>query len=157
MKYQDFAPTQFDPKGLGLDDRQNWRVAGVSRTRDTGPLDESNFECTLKALGGESRCVEVHRFGHWGPGWFEIILVSPTAKKKNEILDEIEAALANYPIVDEMDWSERDFEAACESWDTTDMRDRISILAKHNCSIFAARRDEIPQGLPYYDDFHESV
>jgi len=62
--YREFSPTQFDTKGLGLDDRQDWLVASVSRTRDSDCLAESNFETALKSLGGEGDDVEVHRFSH---------------------------------------------------------------------------------------------
>jgi hypothetical protein len=75
--YSQYRPTGFDSRGLGLPDRQDWLVLPVIQTRDSGPLEQSNFASALKAVGGESETVEVHRFGHWGPGWFEIIIVAP--------------------------------------------------------------------------------
>jgi len=59
--------------------------------------------------------VEVHRFGHWACGWFEIILVRPgtNAAKKAE---EIEARLVVCLFLDECDHSEREMEAANETW-----------------------------------------
>lgn len=111
-RYKDWAPTQFDTKGLGMPDRQDWLVCPVMHTRDSGPLDESNFHSTLKSLGGESDAVEVHRFGHWGPGWFEVILVSPDGPIKD--LGEIVCSLADYPVLDEHDFSVREQEAADE-------------------------------------------
>lgn len=76
MKYAEFSLTQFDTKGLGLPDRQDWEVLPVSRSRDN---DDPKFRRKLKKLGGESATVEVHRFRHWAIGWFEIILVAPEA------------------------------------------------------------------------------
>ena len=75
--YGEFRPTAFDPKGLGLQEQQDWMVLPTYQTRDSEHLTKSNFEAALEMLGGEGDDVEVHRFGHWGPGWFEIIIVRP--------------------------------------------------------------------------------
>jgi len=32
----------------------------------------------------------------------------------------------------------------------------FKILAEHGVSIFAARSDDVPNGLPYYEDFYTS-
>lgn len=131
--YAEFRPTGFDAAGAFLDDRQNWLVVPVSRTRDTGPFEESNFETALEMLGGESEDVEVHRFGHWGPGWFELILVAPEtdAAKKAE---DIEASLENYPVLDDEDLSEREWDDFVESWNSWGARDfRKFILGRREC------------------------
>jgi|15BtaG_2_1085339.scaffolds.fasta_scaffold18212_1 hypothetical protein len=144
--YKDFAPTPFDSSGAFLPDRADWFVAPVSRTRDTGPLTESNFETALDTLGGESDNVEVHRFGHWGPGWFEIVLIHPTAEKSKhvkyaDIGDEIERGLENYPVLDESDFSERETEAVDDYWTYMSLAERVDFLRDNNSSIFAARCD----------------
>lgn len=112
--YKEHRPTQFDSH-IELENREDWLVLPVSRTRDSGPFSNSNFEMALKLLGGESDEVEVHRFGHWGPGWYEIILVKPDAKAEKEARD-IETALANYPVLDDNDYSDRLQEDANETW-----------------------------------------
>ena len=154
--YAEFSPTSFDRKGAFLDDRQDWLVLPVGRTRDSGTLAMSNFEAAEKLLSKtdtEGETWETHRFGHWGPVWFEIIIVKPDTEAER-VGKEIECALDNYPILDENDHSERDYEAACQAWENTDKRERIHICAKHDISIFTSRRNTIPQGLPYYDDFY---
>ena len=113
--YSEFRPTSFDSAGAFLHDQQAWLVVPVSRTRDSGPFAESNFETALEMLGGESGIVEVHRFGHWGPGWFEIIIVKPDSDAAN-IAEDIETRLEDYPILDEEDCSNREYESAFESW-----------------------------------------
>lgn len=115
--YSKFRPTGFDAAGICLPDRQNWLVAPVSQTRDSGPLDKSNFETALEMLGGESDTIEVHRFGHWGPGWFEIVLINPEAKELVKIGDEIEGSLENYPVLDESHYSRLEHEEYIKSWD----------------------------------------
>lgn len=154
--YQSFAPTPFDPAGSFLSERQDWLVAPCSITRDSGILELSNWRSMLHAMdpSDDSPDVEVHRFGHWGPGWYEIAIVRP-GTGAHDIALEISSSLEDYPILCEDDYSEREWESACESWEATDTGDRIKILARHGLSIFAARRDSIPDGLPYYDDFHD--
>ena len=159
QKYAVFAPTCFDPKGLNLPDQQEWLVCPVSRTRDSGPFSESNFATMEKMLEGidpDGNDHENHRFNHWGPGWFEILIVRPHSTCLS-LAEEAELCLEDYPLLDEEDHSRREYEEACESWEWIDRRDRIEICAKHNVSIFAARRNEIPQGLPYFDDFYSPV
>lgn len=163
IPYRKFAPTGFDPAGLnghdmGTDDdpdRSEWMVAPVSRTRDSGPLAESNFAAFLEIVGGESDDVEVHRFGHWGPGWFEIILIRPGTAAVEEA-ERAESSLEDYPVLDEMDFSEREWEAAEETWRWTSLRERVRMIgeararcARWSCanppSVFAARRNEVPR------------
>ncbi len=155
-RYETWAPTPLDPAGLSAErlDIGNWYVMPVTQTRDSGALSLSNFAAFLDGLHGESNWVEVHRFGHWGPGWVEIILVKPTARRTLASAYEMSGALQDYPVLDEEDLSEREYEAAFESWSNTDMKERVSICGRHGVSIFAARRDEIPSGLPYWDDFY---
>lgn len=113
-RYADWKPTQFDTAGLGLEDRQDWFVAPVSRTRDTcDALTLSNFEAVLSLLGGESETVEVHRFSHWGPGWFEIILAAPCHEAA---LHDIQARLEDYPVLNEDRMAELECEQEDEDW-----------------------------------------
>lgn len=121
--YSEFSPTPFDSAGAFLPDRQDWLVVPVMQTRDSGPLELSNFASALASLGGESRTVEVHRFGHWGPGWFEIIIVNPRSKKRVAIAEDIERALSDYPVLDDEDFSRREWEDYTESWENYGARD----------------------------------
>jgi hypothetical protein len=57
----------------------------------------------------------VHRFGHWGPGWFELILIQPGTKQAEEA-ERLESCLADYPVLDEQDLSAREWEDYVESW-----------------------------------------
>lgn len=126
--YSEFQPTGFDPSGIGLEDQQDWLVVPVARNRDSDCLAESNFACALKDLGGEGEDVQVHRFGHWANGWFEIIIVRPgsDAEKKAE---EIESALADYPVLDDDDFYNREQEEAERIWgDNYSVAERISYI-----------------------------
>lgn len=111
--YKEHRPTGFDSH-IAVDHIESWLIAGA-RNRDSDCLEESNFACTLKALGGEGTDVEVHRFGHWACGWYELILVRPGSEMAEEA-EQIEAALSDYPVLDEHDLSEREMNAANETW-----------------------------------------
>lgn len=116
QRYRDFAPTGFDARGAFLEDRQDWLVLPVSQTRDSGELDQSNFAAALAICGGESDEVEVHRFGHWGPGWFEVILVRPDSPAA-DMAEQVETRLQDYPVLDEKDLSRREAEAYASAWE----------------------------------------
>jgi hypothetical protein len=158
QRYSEFSPTGFDPTGLNLPDKQDWFVAPVGLNRDSGDLAISNWEVTVRELEGispEGENWEIHRFGHWLCGWCEIIIVMP-GSPCNDAMNETLGALENYPILDEMDYCEREWEAIAEAWGYTDLGDKVDILSKHDLNIFAARRDEVPSGLTHYEDFFEA-
>ena len=145
QKYSEFQPTCFDSKGYILEDQQDWYVVPVSRTRDSGPFEESNFAAATEMLGDEHENVmEIHRFGHWGPGWFEIIIVNPENKKVMEAAMEIESSLANYPLLDDMDYSQREWDEMVEVWERMGLPERMEVCCETGNSKFAARHDTIP-------------
>lgn len=86
-------------------------VSGIGRNRDTQECDieASNFEVALEMLGGESSSVKVERYDHWGCGWFEIITLSPRATSKIKIALEITEMLEQYALLDDSDYSEREY------------------------------------------------
>ncbi|CAB4162696.1 hypothetical protein UFOVP785_90 [uncultured Caudovirales phage] len=126
QKYASHIPTAFD-QHIELEGRETWLVVPVSITRDTPAADTSNFYTALDMLGGESDTVEVHRFGHWGPGWYEIILVNPDSPHAKAV-EDIARSLEDYPLLDEEDYSRREYEDALDSWDNygaSDYRDTL--------------------------------
>jgi hypothetical protein len=127
--YSEFAPTSFDPKGLVLSDKQDWLVAPVTHNRDSDHMTESNFDTALSEIGGEGDDVEVHRFGHWGPGWFEIILVRPGSEAA-EKAEKIEKRLENYSILDEDDMCRRENDAYNEQWTSWGAQEFVREVSK---------------------------
>lgn len=130
--YSQFRPTQFDQKGLGCDDQQDWLVAVTSRTRDSDVLTESNWTVACKEFDEadpEGVDHDVHRFGHWGPGWFEIILVRPGSKCQ-EIAEGHESALADYPVLSDDDFCQAECEAANEAWASMLTSERLEYLSE---------------------------
>lgn len=119
------GPTAFDSASnyAGPDLTHLW-IGPVSQTRDSGPLDRSNFAVVSKELekigddwdrehdwdGEGDPAVAIHRFGHWGPGWYEIILIRADCESALRRADEWVASLADYPVADEIHLSEIEFE-----------------------------------------------
>lgn len=102
---------------------------GPAQTRDSSVIEQSNFDTALEMLGGEvENRVEVQRASHWACGWVEVIYVHRKAKKQLKILSEIVAALEDYPILDEGDWSEREYEAFqkdFDQWGESELKDNL--------------------------------
>ena len=76
----------------------DWVVV-IGRNRDSEVLEESNFASALEQLGGESKNVEIHRFGHWGCGWFELLMVNPKHLKSLRVAYNIHKSLEHYPVL----------------------------------------------------------
>ena len=158
--YSEFQPTGFDRKGAFLygedeenGNRQTWLVAPCGTNRDAEALTRSNWRgqlAELRRIDPKRDDHEVHRFGHWGPGWFELVLIRP-ASKCADLCEELERALANYPVLDDEDFSREEDEEAQELWRHSSVADRLHYIgrcgADPKVSMFAARRDELPAGL----------
>ena len=122
--YRDFSPTEFDCRGLGLSDRQDWYVA-ATKTRDSCPIDVTNFRAILERLGGPSDTVEFHTFGHWACGHFDLVLVhAQHLPELTKMLDRLE----NYGVLDEDALSEYESEQMQVAWAAWGCRDFLRHL-----------------------------
>jgi hypothetical protein len=77
-------------------------------------LDESNHEALIAALdatGSEDYVVRHHN--HWATP-YDMILVRP-GSAAFDAADSCIAALANYPVLNEEDFSRREYEATCQN------------------------------------------
>jgi hypothetical protein len=128
-------------------------------TRDATISDESNWAQWRAELSpaDDDFDAPVYTFlaSHWVCGWVEYLIVRRDAPAATiDTAGEILAALSDYPIIDEMDYSDRQFTAICDYWEQAGLRDRIQWCSENGESIFAARRVEIPGGV--MDDFLNS-
>ena len=130
QRYSELQPTTFDQRGLNWPGQQDSFVVPVSQTRDSEALDRANFQAALESLGGESETVEVHRFGHWGPGWFEIVIVSPERVAE---VEAIEARLDGCPVLDEELFSRLEDEDCETTWSKCYSPDeRLEYFRRHS-------------------------
>lgn len=128
----------------------------LTQHRDSDALERSNWRTAVRALnaefyGGGDDCfpdrpdVYEWRAGHWGVGWIEYLCVRADAPDDVLIAAaEIVASLEDFPCLDESDYSELEYEEACETWERESTRGRLGLLEGTGISIFAARRDELP-------------
>lgn len=116
----------------------------LGQHRDSDSLGRSNFRCALKALGGESETVVVVREGHWAVGWVEWIGIHESDDKSLLVADEILEGLDSYPVVNEDDWSELEYDEVCQFWERLSVRERAEYCREAGVSIFSARRDYLP-------------
>jgi hypothetical protein len=95
-----------------------WGFSPICRTRDSGLREISNFEViTADMLKRFPKSCVIARFGHWGPGWIEQLMVKTTSKKAMLALTEWVLGFENDPVADSMDLYEREQQACEESWD----------------------------------------
>ena len=88
-------------------------------------------------------------------GWIEYIIVKNDAPNAMLIkAAEIVCALAYYPVLDEKTYSDAQWDAMIDYWDSCSMSDRIDYCRDNGDSIFAARSDIIPDGV--LNEFRDS-
>jgi len=119
----------------------------LGQHRDSDILTESNFACGLEFIGGESDTVRVVSEGHWAVGWVEWIAIHKSDHAALEQADSLMGALSDYPVLDESDFSEREWESAQEAWESCySIGEKVDMCRDAGLSIFAARSASIPQG-----------
>lgn len=92
---------------------EGWLIAPCGHTRDSDLVEECNHVVGLEMLAAvnpDGDDYEVLRFGHWGVGWIEEVVVRP-GTKAHLCAQEMTAALANYPILSDDRHSEMETEA----------------------------------------------
>lgn len=145
--YREFSPSGMDRKGLGLPDKQNWLVSGISINRDSDLLSESNWETQeriLAQLDPEGLDHSVERFGHWACGWFEIMIARPGSNAAGK-LDELTDTVRECCVLDSSDYSEKKMEAIQSYWNQMSLKEKIQYCQKARVSIFSARKDSPPE------------
>jgi hypothetical protein len=114
-------------------ERGDW-LCVMARCRDSGCLKVSNFETARKRLEAiDPGAVAVESETHWAVGWVETLLVNPDSPQAVAEAERIRESLEDYPVLDEDDLSDREYEAAATVWrDVFNVRDRIEYLREYN-------------------------
>lgn len=123
------SPTAFDSRAnyMGQTPEKDLYVL-LRRNRDSDLLTESNWDCALERLGGESETVEIVRFGHWASGWIEYLCVRAESEAY-KIAKDIDMELENYPVLDENEFSEREHDEAQRQWkEFYDVSERVAYV-----------------------------
>lgn len=124
-----------------LDLGTTWSLGPVILTRDSDLLAQSNGAATVAAFEaahgpeGEENGWVITRCSHWAVGWvehlsFRVLEEDGTPSRQCVTMQEIESALADYPVLDDEDYSRREYEQQCEdiesaarTWVATDAPD----------------------------------
>jgi hypothetical protein len=120
---------KWTPAATGFDDWSNYSgddfsdcyVAPCTITRDTeDSVSLANWQAQIAELEplAKHEASGVHRFGHWGPGWFELFLIHESDTDCLAAAGDIEASLADYPVLDDDLHSELEREAQAEAWES---------------------------------------
>jgi len=140
-RYKDHSPTGFD-RHICVDEIEDW-VVSLNRNRDSDLCDESNWSVATKEfekIDPNGNDHQIHNFGHWACGWYELILVRPDSPC-HKLATEFMCSLADSCLLDEDDHSEREHDAVCQYWEQMSIKERIEECNQSNQSIFSARRD----------------
>lgn len=122
-RYEEWDPTGFDTPGRGLgstidDDRAGWLVAPCILSRDSGPLERTNWETIIRQLSvadtGDD--TEVLEFGHWACGWVSACIVRPDSAAA-KVAQEWAERLTDYPAADEEALAHAEAEDLADSWE----------------------------------------
>jgi hypothetical protein len=116
----------------------------LGRHRESDLLTESNFDVAIERLGGESDTVKIVRESHWAVGWVEWIAIHESDSKALGLAREMVDSLNDYPALSDDDFSEREWNAAQEYWESLDLSDRVDLCQESGISIFSARCESIP-------------
>lgn len=144
--YSKFRPTGFDCAGLALDDHQDWLVAPVSTNRDADCLTRSNWYVVTSDIG-EGDDAEIHRFGHWACGWFEIMIVRPGSDAARKA-EEWEGALSDYPVASDDHFSDLEYTEVQEYWARMPLDERRRECERSGVSkLVAYRGNNLPDRL----------
>lgn len=129
------------------EDSEQWTVV-YTHNRDSDALERSNAAVIAQAMApylGEGDANEEHH-GHWAVGWvdgYSIRVFNEDGEPTPAWLAycELAIALEEYPVLDEMAYSELQWEEASEQWGDELSSQRVAICKDAGASIFNARRD----------------
>lgn len=128
---------------------EGWYSAGFGQSRDSDTLEASNFSVayeTLKALSTDldnEPTVQIVREGHWAVGWVEWIAVHESNTQALDTARELCNRANDYPVLDESDWSAREWNTANDYWASESLNGRLRWLKDYAPKVpcFAARHD----------------
>lgn len=106
-----------------------WFSGGVGRSRDSRLMEASNFDIAWKRLSDASLHLKIEEEdncpggdscrivteNHWAVGWVEWIAIHKSDTGALAEAEKIIEELENYPVLDDEDYSRREYEAAIEN------------------------------------------
>ena len=158
-----------------IPDADNWAII-YTHHRDSGLLDQSNASVIEKALepftDGDDPDVVMESHNHWAVGHIDGFSIRVFRDGEITVAfqkyHELAEAMAEYPILDESDYSERELEATFENillaaWSVKDEYEDLpddwaeqvyDWLSNHRCSALESTDDQ--GGWPDEDDLRDA-
>lgn len=118
-------------------DWYGWYSAGVGRTRDSGPLENANFDamCSLLGIGGNHGDTDTRRVvceTHWAVGWVAWIAIHESDTQGIRIARGACETLADCPVLDEERYIAYEDKKCREVWEEImDKDERHEYLMTH--------------------------
>lgn len=109
-----------------------------SHHRDSDILNESNYQTIKKQFIDLNGVIEICS-NHWAVGWVETILIHKSAEETIEKGIEILERLSDYPVLDERDLSNREYDLAYEY--SNDIMNEIDNAQGYFCSGYWVDED----------------
>ena len=103
-----------------------------SHHKNSGLLAESNWDEVVKRLENH---VKVASCGHWMTGWIEFALIHHTDMEGIKLAQAIDDEIAEYPILNEDDFTERESKYAEELWDSMSGHEKQGYIDDLNLDI----------------------
>lgn len=82
---------------------------GFAVHRDSDALEQSNHAIAEQTYREAGVAVEVNSFNHWAVGWIDFLTV-PITTEAVRVLRELTERVDNYPVLDDDDFAEREWE-----------------------------------------------
>ncbi len=149
-------PDSFGYVGSNEELFTTWSLGPVVLTRDSNLLDRSNYKAlvthlgTLPHLDADWDMIEA---SHWGVGWVKHLSFRAVEKdgEPTEIFKEIQtwfAALSEYPVADDADFSEREHEATLQN---------IEDVGRQLVSDKAEGSDWVVEAYRWFDEHNQGA
>jgi hypothetical protein len=137
-------------------DRAIWGFA-YSHNRDSDLLQESNWTAINKELTRRnSRSIEIMYCRHDLCGWVEYLMINTNHKKAMYRLFCLLKQLEDYPVLDEEDWGNREYEQAMEVYDNW-AKSKVGWLCENNCIIALLNDDCEYDPTPEQEEMVKSI
>ena len=78
--------------------------------RDSDLLAESNWHSIIADMDKNKLDYSIERFSHWAMGWIDYLIIDTAHQDSVLFIENVLYALDQYPVYDEEDWSQREFD-----------------------------------------------
>lgn len=121
---------QYEPNYIGEDFTAFYLAPCTTDRDDRCPIRLSNWKAQCAELDALIKHPESgeHTFSSWACGWFAAYLIHETDYAALQAADAIDAALSDYPVLDDSLHSELEHESAVEAWNDYGRSDLRGLL-----------------------------